>query len=147
MTETPETYLMAEAHKMLAALEIHENECIKTRDVSWLSDTLTDDQWQALISLHQTLQYKYYDFFLVSRYPIASMGGRLLASEYNMPARFWSHGIHSFLEIMRERLPESQVPMLEFMHLSYSLLGLFEETIRYLRGVWVECKGDVARYL
>ncbi|KAF2433994.1 hypothetical protein EJ08DRAFT_582769 [Tothia fuscella] len=55
--------------------------------------------------------HEHHDFFLASQHPSASPALRRLATKYTMPARMWKHGIHSFLELLRYRLPES----LEFM--------------------------------
>jgi hypothetical protein len=82
---------------------------------------LSNEWWQALIALHRTLLHEYRDFFLVSQYPSASPTLQRLAAKYTMPARMWRHGIHSFLERLRHRLPESLDHMLAFIYLAYSM--------------------------
>ncbi|KAK4220472.1 hypothetical protein QBC38DRAFT_321844, partial [Podospora fimiseda] len=49
---------------------------------------------------------------------------RRLASKYAMPARMWRHGIHSFLELLRHRLPASLEFILMFIYLAYSMMAL-----------------------
>jgi hypothetical protein len=41
-----------------------------------------------------------------------------------MPARMWRHGIHSFLELLRHRLPRSLQHMRSFIFLTYDVMGL-----------------------
>jgi hypothetical protein len=82
---------------------------------------LSNEWWQALIALHRTLLHEHHDFFLVSQYPSASPALQRLAAKYTMPARMWRHGIHSFLELLRHRLPESLDYMLAFIYLAYSM--------------------------
>lgn len=42
-----------------------------------------------------------------------------------MPARMWRHGIRSFLELLRHRLPHSLKYMRCFIYLTYDVMGLF----------------------
>ena len=104
------------------------------------------DQWKALIALHRTLLHEHHDFFLASQHPAASPAIRELASKYSMPARMWKHGIHSFLELLRHRLPGSLDYMLEFIYLSYQMMALLYETVPSFEETWIECLGDLARY-
>jgi hypothetical protein len=85
---------------------------------------LNNEQWQALIALHRTLLHEHHDFFLASQHPSASPSLRKLALRYAMPARMWKHGIHSFLELLRHRLPHSLEHMLTFIYLAYSMMAL-----------------------
>lgn len=62
--------------------------------------------------------HEHHDFFLGSRHPSANPSLRRLASKYAMPARMWRHGIHSFLELLRIRLPDSLEHMLTFIYLA-----------------------------
>ncbi|KAG7408660.1 hypothetical protein Forpe1208_v012333 [Fusarium oxysporum f. sp. rapae] len=103
-------------------------------------------QYAALIALHRTNLHEHYDFLLASQHPSASPALRGLAAKYNMPARMWKHGIHSFLEVLRTRLPESQDIMEQFIILAYGIISLMSETVPSFRLTWVECKGDLARY-
>jgi hypothetical protein len=63
-----------------------------------------------------------------------------------MPARMWRHGIHSFLELLRHRLPDSLDHMLAFVYLSYSMVALLKESVPSFEETWIECLGDLARY-
>ncbi|KAG4427242.1 hypothetical protein IFR05_017275 [Cadophora sp. M221] len=107
---------------------------------------LNKEQWQALIALHRTLLHEHYDFFLASQHPSASPALRRLASKYAMPARMWRHGIHSFLELLRHRLPASLDHMLAFIYLAYSMMALMYETVPAFEDTWIECIGDLGRY-
>jgi hypothetical protein len=56
---------------------------------------LDNEQYKALIALRQTL-FKYYDFILACRHPSATNAMWKLPIKYDIPARRWHHGIHSF---------------------------------------------------
>lgn len=107
---------------------------------------LNNEQWQALIALHRTLLHEHHDFFLASQHPSASPSLRKLALRYAMPARMWKHGIHSFLELLRHRLPHSLEHMLTFIYLAYSMMALLYETVPAFEDTWIECLGDLGRY-
>lgn len=108
--------------------------------------SLAGHQYQALIALHRTLLHEHHDFFLASQHPIASPKLQRLAATYAMAARMWRHGIHSFLEVLRKRLPESWEFMDAFIHLVYPFLSLLEESVPQFDEIWIECKGDLSRY-
>ncbi|KAF8476036.1 hypothetical protein BDZ91DRAFT_710810 [Kalaharituber pfeilii] len=63
-----------------------------------------------------------------------------------MPARMWRHGIHSFLELLRHRLPHSMEHMLTFIYLAYSTITFLYETVPTFAESWIECLGDLGRY-
>ncbi len=107
---------------------------------------LSNEQWQALFTLHKTLLHEHHDFFLASQHPSASPGLSKLAAKYSMPARMWRHGIHAFLEVLRHRLPESLDHMLAFIYIAYSMMALLYETVSTFEDTWIECLGDLARY-
>jgi hypothetical protein len=107
---------------------------------------LAPDHWQALIALHRTLLHEHHDFFLASQHPSASPALRRLAAKYTMPARMWKHGIHSFLELLRQRLPKSLDYMLAFIYLAYQMMALLYETVPAFEDTWIECLGDLGRY-
>lgn len=127
-----------------------ESKCIEVdSSQSAQNDTspkLNNEQWQALIALHRTLLHEHHDFFLASQHPSASPALRRLASKYAMPARMWRHGIHSFLELLRHRLPASLEHMLTFIYLAYSMMALLYETVPNFEDTWIECLGDLGRY-
>jgi hypothetical protein len=110
------------------------------------SQKLAADHWQALIALHRTLLHEHHDFFLASQHPSASPALRRLAAKYTMPARMWKHGIHSFLELLRRRFPESIDYMLAFIYLAYQMMALLHETVPAFEDTWIECLGDLGRY-
>ncbi|KAL2014991.1 hypothetical protein VTK56DRAFT_6550 [Thermocarpiscus australiensis] len=142
--------LVAEVKGIYAGLVMVENKCIKVdNDLSSQNDPgnkLNNDQWQALIALHRTLLHEHYDFFLASQHPSASPALRRLAARYAMPARMWRHGIHSFLELLRHRLPASLEHMLTFIYMAYSMIALLYETVPAFEDTWIECLGDLGRY-
>lgn len=90
---------------------------------------LNNEQWQVLIALHTTLLHEHHKFFLAIKYSIASLLLRRLATKYAMPARMWKHGIHSFLELLRYRIPASLDHMLAFIYLAYSMMALPYKTV------------------
>jgi hypothetical protein len=130
-----------------AGLVMVEKKCVEI-DGQQASSTnkLSHEQYQALIALHRTLLHEHHDFFLASQHPSASLSLRKLATRYAMPARMWRHGIHSFLELLRHRLPGSLDHMLAFVYLSYSMVALLKESVPSFEETWIECLGDLARY-
>ncbi|KAI1755652.1 hypothetical protein F4782DRAFT_362484 [Xylaria castorea] len=140
--------LVAEVKGIYAGLMMVESKCIEVDNAqSSQNDTkLNNEQWQALIALHRTLLHEHHDFFLASQHPAASQALKRLASKYAMPARMWRHGIHSFLELLRHRLPGSLEHMLTFIYLAYSMMALLYETVPAFEDTWIECLGDLGRY-
>lgn len=137
----------AEIKGIYAALVMVEAKCIKL-DAAQMSGTknLSFDQWQALYAVHRTLLYEHHDFLSASQHPSTSSSLRKLATKYSMPARMWKHGIHSFLEVLRRRLPDSLDYMLQFIYLAYQTVTLLYETVPSFEDTWIECLGDLARY-
>lgn len=140
--------LIAEVKGIYAGLVMVESKCIEVDNAqsSQNETKLNNEQWQALIALHRTLLHEHHDFFLASQHPSASQALRRLASKYAMPARMWRHGIHSFLELLRHRLPHSLEHMLTFIYLAYSMMALLYETVPAFEDTWIECLGDLGRY-
>jgi hypothetical protein len=146
--------LVAEVKGIYAGLVMVEAKCIEvdnkqatlTQADPGAQPKLNNEQWQALIALHRTLLHEHHDFFLASQHPSASPALRRLASKYAMPARMWRHGIHSFLELLRHRLPASLDHMLAFIYLAYSMMALLYETVPAFEDTWIECLGDLGRY-
>lgn len=124
--------LIAEVKGIYAGLVMVEAKCCEVdakqaaaaQDPDGKHPRLNNEQWQALIALHRTLLHEHHDFFLASQHPSASPALRKLALKYAMPARMWRHGIHSFLELLRHRLPYSLEHMLTFIYLAYSMMAL-----------------------
>ena len=146
---------MAEVKGIYAGLVIVEGKCIQVdaKQAALAREApagtqlkLNNEQWQALIALHRTLLHEHHDFFLASQHPSATPAVRRLAIRYGMPARLWRHGIHSFLELLRNRLPDSLDHMLAFIYLAYSMMTLLYETVPAFEETWIECLGDLGRY-
>jgi len=153
MLKQPETrpitqeQLVNEVKGIYAGLVMVEKKCVEIcQQQSQTTNKLSNEQWQALISLHRTLLHEHHDFFLASQHPTASPALRRLATKYAMPARMWRHGIHSFLELLRHRLPDSLDHMLAFVYLAYSMMALLMESVPSFVETWIECLGDLARY-
>ena len=153
--EIPEEALNAEVKMIYTGLTHIETKC-RTVDQAQghrpvegdlaQQKELTSDHWRALIALHRSLLNEHHDFFLASQHPSASPALKRLASRYSMPARLWRHGIHSFLEVLRHRLPESLEYMLAFIYLAYRMMSLLYETVPAFESTWIECLGDLGRY-
>lgn len=142
-----EDQLINEVRAIYAGLVMVEKKCIDIdKQQSDSPDMLKDVQWQALTALHRTLLHEHYDFFLASSHPLASTVLKKLPEKYSMPSRMWRYGIHSFLELLRKRLPGSLEHMLTFIYLAYSMMTLLLESIPAFEGTWIECLGDLARY-
>ncbi|KAK4946250.1 hypothetical protein LTR10_014762 [Elasticomyces elasticus] len=139
--------LVNEVKGIYAGLVMVEKKCVEIcQQQSQTTNKLTNEQWQALIALHRTLLHEHHDFFLASQHPTASPALRRLPTKYAMPARMWRHGIHSFLELLRHRLPYSLEHMLSFVYLAYQMMGLLMESVHAYHETWIECLGDLARY-
>ncbi|KAI3565815.1 hypothetical protein IWW34DRAFT_641977 [Fusarium oxysporum f. sp. albedinis] len=142
--------LVAEVKGIYAGLVMVETKCIEVDNAqSSNTDTnskLNNEQWKAMIALHRTLLHEHHDFFLTSQHPSASPALQRLASKYAMPARMWRHGIQSFLELLRHRLPASREHMLTFLYLAFSMMALLCETAPAFEDTWIECLGDLGRY-
>ncbi|KAK6609677.1 telomerase-binding protein EST1A protein [Botrytis cinerea] len=148
----PQKQLIAEIKVIYARLSMAEVNCIEAdNEQSTLvrgdpPTQLNENQWQVLITLHRTLIHEHHDFLLVSQHPSASPGLNRLASKYAIPARMWMHGIYSLLELLRCHLPTSYEYLLEFIHLSYSMIGVLYDTVPAFENTWIECLGDLGRY-
>jgi hypothetical protein len=146
--------LSAEVKSIYAGLVMVESKCIHVdkaqasaiRGAERGEGKIADDHWQALIALHRTLLHEHHDFFLASQHPSASPALRRLATKYTMPARMWKHGIHSFLELLRYRLPDSLEFMISFIYTAYQMMSLLYETVPAFEDTWIECLGDLGRY-
>ncbi|KAF1997127.1 hypothetical protein P154DRAFT_441918 [Amniculicola lignicola CBS 123094] len=145
--------LASEVKSIYAGLTMVETKCIHVdrAEAAQMQDPMANpklgsEYWQALIALHRTLLHEHHDFFLASQHPSASPALRRLAAKYSMPARMWKHGIHSFLELLRRRLPESIDYMLAFIYLAYQMMALLYETVPAFEDTWIECLGDLGRY-
>ncbi|KIW09653.1 hypothetical protein PV08_12097 [Exophiala spinifera] len=139
--------LVDDLEKIYAGIVKLEKKCVETcHQQSQTANKLSHEQWQALIVLHRTLLHEYHDFFLACQHPTASPALRLLPTKHAMPARMCRHGIHSFLELLRDRLPFSLEHMLRFVYLAYQMIGLLMESVPAFYETWIECLGDLGRY-
>jgi hypothetical protein len=120
--------LVAEVKGIYAGLVMVDGKCIQVdakqaalaqEAPAGTQPKLNNEQWQALIALHRTLLHEHHDFFLASQHRSAAPAVQRLAIKYAVPARLWHCGIHSFLKLLRNRLPNSLDHMLAF-----HLLGL-----------------------
>ncbi|KAJ6142227.1 DNA/RNA-binding domain E.t1.c1-type [Penicillium chrysogenum] len=142
-----EEQLVNEVRGIYAGLVMVEKKCIEIdRQLAQSKAELSLAQWQALVSLHRTLLYEHFDFFLASQHPSASPVLRDLADKYGMPARMWRYGVHLFLELLRRKTPDSMEHMIDFIYLSYSIITLLLESVPDFKKTWIECLGDLARY-
>ncbi|KFZ18153.1 hypothetical protein V502_04255, partial [Pseudogymnoascus sp. VKM F-4520 (FW-2644)] len=161
MVSQPETrpisqeQLVAEVKGIYVGLVMVEGKCIQVdlkqaqlakEAPAGTQPKLNNEQYQALIALHRTLLHEHHDFFLASQHPSATPAVRRLPLKYAMPARLWRHAIHSFLELLRNRLPASLDYMLAFVYLAYSMMTLLLETVPAFEDTWIECLGDLGRY-
>jgi hypothetical protein len=127
--------LASEVKSIYAGLMMVETKCIHVDRAKAAAaqaepnGKLASDHWQALIALHRTLIHEHHDFFLASQHPSACPALGRLGSKYSMPARMWKHGIHSFLELLRRRLPYSIENTLAFTYLAYQTMELLYETV------------------
>jgi Est1 DNA/RNA binding domain len=138
--------LVNEVKGIYAGLVMVERKCVEIdQQQAMTTNKLSNEQWQALIALHRTLLHEHHDF-LASQHPSSSPALRRLATKYAMPARMWRHGIHSFLELLRHRLPDTLEHMLSFVYLAYSMMALLMESVPSFEETWIECLDDLARY-
>ena len=144
--------LVAEVKGIYKGIVLVEAKCIEvdsTQEMRKEGDPvpeLNNEQWQALGALHRALLHEHYDFFLASQHPYASPALTRLAANYRMPARMWRHGIHTYLELLRHRLPQSREHMLTYIYTAYHMMCLLYETILSYKETWIECLGDLGRY-
>jgi len=152
--EISQEQLAAEVKSIYSGLSMVEAKCIHVDNAQAAAfhsaekggSLLAEDHWQALIALHRTLLHEHHDFFLASQHPSASPALKRLAAKYSMPARMWKHGIHSFLELLRCRLPSSREYMRTFIYFAYHMMALLFETVPSFEETWIECLGDLGRY-
>ncbi|KAJ5948845.1 DNA/RNA-binding domain E.t1.c1-type [Penicillium verhagenii] len=139
--------LEEEVKKIELKLNEIEKECIDS-DKAWAETKrdLSEPQWRNVVEKHLELLYEHHNFFLASHHPIASEELKWKAAENAMPSRMWRYGIHSFLELLRQKLPKSLVHMQKFIYNAYPMITLLLETVPTFRETWIECLGDLSRY-
>ncbi|KAK3366614.1 hypothetical protein B0T24DRAFT_509774, partial [Lasiosphaeria ovina] len=125
-TKQPETrpisqeQLVAEVKGIYAGLVMVEAKCIEVDGAQMPTirislDIIGAQQFQALIALYRTLLHEHHDFLLASQHPSASPALQGFATNYAMSAGMWRHDVHSFLEVLRNRVPESLEHMNNFL--------------------------------
>ncbi|KHO01376.1 uncharacterized protein MAM_00377 [Metarhizium album ARSEF 1941] len=137
--------LVPEITGIYSGIILLESKCMEYGRTQ-LDVDLNPVQYKALSGLHRSLLNEYHDFLLASQHPSASEKLKDLPSRLFIPARMWRHGIHSYLELLRRKLPGSHEYMLSFVYIAYSMVGLLYETIPLFRDTWIECLGDLGRY-
>lgn len=126
--------------------DIDEKRLVDVQKDPSTRDPLEDDQWQSLVALHEQLLEKHYEFLLAVHQPSASPNLSKLAAKYSMPARMWRHGIHAFLEVLRDGLPQSLEHMLAFVYFAFSMMALLFKRVLTFEDTWLEGLGDLSRY-
>jgi hypothetical protein len=142
-----EEQLVNEVRAIYAGLVMVEKKCIEiVKQQNVTPGELTLLEWRTLTALHRTLLHEHFDFFLASNHPAASVAVKGLAKAYSIPARMWRYGMHSFLELLRNKLPSSLDHMLTFIYMAYAIMTLLLESVPQFEETWIECLGDLARY-
>jgi hypothetical protein len=98
LSSSPALKRLATKYAMPARMWRHCIHSFIDQQQATTTNNLTNEQWQALITLHRTLLREHHDLFLASQYPSSSPALERLATKYAMPARMWHHGIHSFID-------------------------------------------------
>jgi len=83
----------------------------------------------------------------MTQHPVASTSIRRLPKRHDLLARYWKFGIVEYLEHLRHKLPSSQASMESFIFNAYSLTSVLLQDVPSFQAVWMECLGDLARYL
>ncbi|EKG09582.1 hypothetical protein MPH_13369 [Macrophomina phaseolina MS6] len=146
--------IATEIKKTYAAITIIESKCEHVDkqqppsriDLMSGRKWIPTEYWRACIALHRTLLHEHHDFFLASQHPSASPTLCRLAAKYSMPERMWKHGIHSFLDLLRQHLPKTLEYMITFIYDAYQMILLLSETVPAFEGIWIQYLGDLARY-
>ncbi|KAJ5947434.1 hypothetical protein N7466_000449 [Penicillium verhagenii] len=139
--------LKAEVKNIEGALKKAEEDCIeKDKEYAETKQDLSKPQWQEMVEMHLKLLYEHHNFFLASHHPIADEELKQKAAENAMPSRMWRYGIHSFLELLRQKLPKSLGHMQKFIYNAYPMITLLLETVPKFQETWIECLGDLSRY-
>lgn len=141
-----EEELISEVRIIYGGIIEVEKRCAEYIQAGQQMDIIPTDKWHSMLTVHRILLQEHHDFFMASQHPSSIPALRRISEKYAMPARMWRYGIHSFLEFLRRRLPESLEPMLTFIYYAYSMMTLFLETVPSFEETWIECLGDLSRY-
>ncbi|KAK1144534.1 hypothetical protein N8T08_005407 [Aspergillus melleus] len=141
-----EEELISEVRIIYGGIVAVEKKCAEYIQTNKENPDITPEKWHAMLTVHRMLLQEHHDFFMASQHPSSLPSFRRISEKYAMPARMWRYGIHTFLEFLRRRLPESLEPMLTFIYYAYSMMTLFLETVPSFEETWIECLGDLSRY-
>ena len=148
-----EKELRVETKSIYSSLKLLEAKCIHVDNAQAAAIRSTengepksaDSHWKALFAMHRSLIHEHHDFLLATQHPSASPTLQHLPAKHNMPERMWKHGIHSFLELLRYRLPYTLDYMIGFICLAYQMIALLFEIIPKFADKWTEYLGDLGR--
>jgi hypothetical protein len=117
--------------------------------VPWTAYSKTHKEYISLMNFfaNNRLLDFYHTFFILTQHPSASSNVRRLPKRHDVLARYWKYGIVQLLEFYRQKLPLSEVHMHDFIFFAYALTGLLLQDVPCFQAVWMECLGDLARYL
>ena len=106
----------------------------------------SDTDWSFTNQTHFQLLNLHADFFLATQSSVASAEIQNLAQLHEVPTRLWTHGIQSYMDVLKHGLPTSSESLKRFLHFSYGILKCLLETSATFRTTWVERLGDLGRY-
>ena len=136
--------LVAEVNASDAGLCMLEAKCIEYDGIQ-KTELLGQEQYQVLVTLHESLLGQYYDLFASSWHPSADEDLHRLAPK-DSAVRMWKHGIHGFLELLRRGLPDTADHLRTFINHAYSIMTLLCREVPALENTWIEYLGDLSEY-
>lgn len=105
------------------------------------------EQCEEMRISHQQLIQLHFDFYLACQHPRATTKIQKLPIKHFMSDRLWLYGFQSLFDLHDSILPRFRDHMLKFIYLAYSMMTLLLETVSIFEGKWIECLGDLGRYL
>lgn len=124
-----------------------ESKCKELREAESDSRAPFDNKkWQGLVKVHQALLHEHHEFFRASQHLTTIHVLERLPEIYATPMRLWRYSIHSFLELLRHRLPDSREHMLSYINFAYSMMSLLRETVPKYQSTWAEALGNLSEY-
>ena len=63
-----------------------------------------------------------------------------------MPVRMWRHGIHAFLDILRQEFLDTLDHILAFGYIASFMMALLYESVLTFKDVWIEYRHDPVQY-
>ena len=145
-----EHQLMVGVEEIYATLAKMEKECISFHKSQLMSRAeMSDSEWQRHIIRHESLLNRYENVILVfvkSHIPSAGLLLKQFCGSRRILARMWRHGIFVFLEILRQRYPNTVEHIIRFINSAYSTIIRLSGNVSLFRDTWNEQLGDLARY-